>query len=171
MTCGLHRCVCCTGTGKGAFRGYDRRVAQAGGEARRGGHIPRTVAACDGAGVYGRSRHGACPYRHGEDDGPMTNDPVQSLRARLDEEADLARSCDGDGCGEWTAPGGTVDFCRIDLSGFPPVIARHIAVHDPARVLLGLTGPGGPGGRRWSRGRGPGYHWRSGVSRAGICLF
>ncbi|GAA3483575.1 DUF6221 family protein [Streptomyces yanii] len=65
----------------------------------------------------------------------MTNDPVEFLRARLDEEADLARRCDGDGCGEWTALGGTVYFCRMDLSGFPPVIARHIAVHDPARVL------------------------------------
>ncbi|MFI8916729.1 DUF6221 family protein [Streptomyces sp. NPDC053513] len=61
------------------------------------------------------------------------------LRARLDEEADLARRCDGDGrgdgCGEWTLSGRTVDFCQEGLSGFHPTIALHVALHDPARVL------------------------------------
>ncbi|QDY81023.1 DUF6221 family protein [Streptomyces qinzhouensis] len=58
------------------------------------------------------------------------------LLARLDEDADLARRCDGgDGCGEWAAQGETVDFCQSELSGFPPVIARHVARHDPARTL------------------------------------
>lgn len=57
------------------------------------------------------------------------------LHARLDEEADLARRCDGDGCGEWSAQGHTVDFCQVELSGFHPTIALHVALHDPARVL------------------------------------
>nr|WP_275548989.1 hypothetical protein [Streptomyces lavendulae] len=41
----------------------------------------------------------------------MSLDLVTFLHARLDEEADLARRCDGDGCGEWSAQGHTVDFC------------------------------------------------------------
>jgi hypothetical protein len=61
----------------------------------------------------------------------MSRDLVAFLHARLDEEADLARRCDGDGCGEWAAHGHTVDFCQGQLSGFHPTIARH----DPARVL------------------------------------
>ncbi|MFI8001667.1 DUF6221 family protein [Streptomyces sp. NPDC086010] len=65
----------------------------------------------------------------------MTEELVKFLKARLDEEADLARRCDGDGCGEWSAHGHTVDFCQVDLSGFHPTIARHVALHDPARVL------------------------------------
>ncbi|APS20271.1 hypothetical protein TK78_15895 [Streptomyces sp. Tue 6075] len=65
----------------------------------------------------------------------MTEELVKFLKARLDEEADLARRCDGDGCGEWSAHGDTVDFCQVDLPGFHPTIAQHVALHDPARVL------------------------------------
>jgi hypothetical protein len=66
----------------------------------------------------------------------MDEDLVRFLSARLDEEADLARRCDGDGCcGEWSARGDTVDFCQLDISGFHPTIAQHVALHDPARVL------------------------------------
>ncbi|WP_405662004.1 DUF6221 family protein [Streptomyces sp. NBC_01166] len=65
----------------------------------------------------------------------MTEELVRFLKARLDEEADLARRCDGDGCGEWFAHGQTVDFCQVDLPGFHPTIALHVALHDPARVL------------------------------------
>jgi hypothetical protein len=68
------------------------------------------------------------------EDAPM-NDLVRFIEARLDEEADLARRCDGDGCGEWSARGDTVDFCQVDLAGFHPTIALHVALHDPARVL------------------------------------
>ncbi|MGW0801032.1 DUF6221 family protein [Streptomyces sp. NPDC002692] len=53
----------------------------------------------------------------------------------MDEEADLARCGDGDGGGEWTAHGYTVDFCQAELSGVRPAIGLHIALHDPARVL------------------------------------
>ncbi|MFF2439263.1 DUF6221 family protein [Streptomyces sp. NPDC058107] len=28
-----------------------------------------------------------------------------------------------------------MDFCQVDLSGFHPTIAEHVALHDPARVL------------------------------------
>ncbi|MFB6557726.1 DUF6221 family protein [Streptomyces sp. NPDC056400] len=62
-------------------------------------------------------------------------DLVAFLEARLDEEADLARRCDGDGCGRWSAHGHTVDFCQAELAGFHPTIASHVALHDPARVL------------------------------------
>jgi len=65
----------------------------------------------------------------------MNEDLARFLMARLDEEADLARRCDGDGCGEWSAHGHAVDFCQVDLSGFHPTIALHVALHDPARVL------------------------------------
>ncbi|MFJ4863257.1 DUF6221 family protein [Streptomyces sp. NPDC088748] len=65
----------------------------------------------------------------------MSQDLVTFLHARLDEEADLARRSDGDGCGEWTAHGHTVDFCQGELSGLHPTIALHVALHDPARVL------------------------------------
>ncbi|WP_327350365.1 DUF6221 family protein [Streptomyces sp. NBC_01304] len=67
----------------------------------------------------------------------MSQDLVAFLYARLDEEADLAQRCDGDGdgCGEWTAHGHTVDFCQGELSGFHPTIALHVAMHDPVRVL------------------------------------
>ncbi|MGW5003094.1 DUF6221 family protein [Streptomyces hydrogenans] len=65
----------------------------------------------------------------------MDQDLVTFLHARLDEEADLARRCGGDGCGEWTVQGHTVDFCRGELAGFHPAIALHVALHDPARVL------------------------------------
>ncbi|MFC8176174.1 DUF6221 family protein [Streptomyces sp. NPDC013012] len=65
----------------------------------------------------------------------MDHDLVTFLHARLDEEADLARRCDGDGRGKWTAQGRTVDFCRGELAGFHPTIALHVALHDPARVL------------------------------------
>ncbi|WP_239475237.1 DUF6221 family protein [Streptomyces sp. CS131] len=56
------------------------------------------------------------------------------IEARLDEEADSARRCDGDGRGEWSAHGHTVDFCQVDLAGFHPTIA-HVALYDPVRVL------------------------------------
>ncbi|MEU8252624.1 DUF6221 family protein, partial [Nonomuraea sp. NPDC048916] len=65
----------------------------------------------------------------------MSHDLTTFLRTRLDEEADLARRCDGDGCGVWTAHGHTVDFCQGELSGFHPTIALHVALHDPARIL------------------------------------
>ncbi|WP_234328012.1 DUF6221 family protein [Streptomyces sp. NRRL F-2664] len=65
----------------------------------------------------------------------MSRDLVTLLHARLDEEADLARRCEGDGCGEWTADGHTVDFCQGELSGFHSTIALHAALHDPTRVL------------------------------------
>ncbi|MFE6983834.1 DUF6221 family protein [Streptomyces griseus] len=57
------------------------------------------------------------------------------LPARLDEEAGSAQRCGADGCGEWTAHGHTVDFCQVDLSGFHPTIALHVALRNPARVL------------------------------------
>ncbi|MGW8485361.1 DUF6221 family protein [Streptomyces sp. NPDC055886] len=47
----------------------------------------------------------------------------------------MARRCDGDGCGRWSAQGHTVDFCQADLSGFHSTIAQHVALYDPARVL------------------------------------
>ncbi|MFI9813604.1 DUF6221 family protein [Saccharothrix variisporea] len=66
----------------------------------------------------------------------MRDDLVAFIDARLDEDADLARRCDGgDDCGQWVARGHTVDFCQVDLPGFHPTIARHVARHDPARVL------------------------------------
>ncbi|MEU5620663.1 DUF6221 family protein [Streptomyces sp. NPDC047802] len=66
----------------------------------------------------------------------MTEKLVRCIKARLDEEADLARRCDSDdGCGTWTTHGHTVDFCQADLSGFHPTIALHVALHDPARIL------------------------------------
>ncbi|MBW8487611.1 DUF6221 family protein [Actinomadura parmotrematis] len=65
----------------------------------------------------------------------MSQELVAFLGARLDEEADLARRCDGDGCGEWVAQGHAVDFCQSRLAGFHPTIALHVALHDPARVL------------------------------------
>ncbi|MEW1891132.1 DUF6221 family protein [Streptomyces sp. NBC_00523] len=65
----------------------------------------------------------------------MSQGLVTFLHARLDEEADLARRCDGDGCAEWTAHGHTVDFSRGVLSGFHPTIALHVAAYDPARAL------------------------------------
>ncbi|MEV7565473.1 DUF6221 family protein [Streptomyces tanashiensis] len=65
----------------------------------------------------------------------MAQDLMTFLNARLDEEADLARRCDGDGCGQWAAQGHTVDFSHSELSGFHPMIALHVALHDPARVL------------------------------------
>ncbi|MFE7268623.1 DUF6221 family protein [Streptomyces sp. NPDC057592] len=55
----------------------------------------------------------------------------------MGDEADLARRSDGDGCcGECSAHGNTVDFCQVELSDFRPTIALHVALHDPARVLL-----------------------------------
>jgi|SRR5579871_5915814 hypothetical protein len=54
----------------------------------------------------------------------------------MDEEAELARQCGGDGCsGQWAAHGQTVDFCQVEVSGFLPPIAEHVALHDPDRVL------------------------------------
>ncbi|MEU9716554.1 DUF6221 family protein [Streptomyces sp. NPDC047976] len=64
----------------------------------------------------------------------MSQDLVTFLHARLNEEADLAQRCDGDGCEEWTAHGHTRDFRQEGLSGFHPTIAMHVALHDPARV-------------------------------------
>ncbi|MEV0036214.1 DUF6221 family protein [Streptomyces sp. NPDC050804] len=65
----------------------------------------------------------------------MSGDVVAFLRARLDEEAELAGRCDGDDRRQWNAREDTVDFCQMDLSGFHPTIAQHVALHDPARVL------------------------------------
>ncbi|MEV5571683.1 DUF6221 family protein [Spirillospora sp. NPDC052269] len=65
----------------------------------------------------------------------MNEDIVGFLRTRFDEDDDLARRSDGDGCGQWIANGWTVDFCQSDISGFHPTIAKHVARHDPERVL------------------------------------
>jgi hypothetical protein len=32
-----------------------------------------------------------------------------------------------------------VGFCQVDLSGFHPKIAEHVALHDPDRVLREIT--------------------------------
>lgn len=69
----------------------------------------------------------------------MSDDLVAFLHARLDEDVDLAERCDADGCGQWTARRDTVDFCQVDLSGFHPTIAEHVALHDPARVVREVT--------------------------------
>ncbi|MGW4392531.1 DUF6221 family protein [Streptomyces sp. NPDC004685] len=65
----------------------------------------------------------------------MNQDLVTFLNARLDEEADLARRCDGDGCGERTAHGHMADFCQGELLAFHPTIALHVALHDPAGAV------------------------------------
>ncbi|MDH6139506.1 MULTISPECIES: DUF6221 family protein [Kitasatospora] len=67
----------------------------------------------------------------------MNRDILSFLHARLDEDADLARRCDGgdDCCGTWLASGGAVDFCQYELPGFHPTTAAHVASHDPERVL------------------------------------
>ncbi|MET8628863.1 DUF6221 family protein [Kitasatospora sp. NPDC004669] len=66
----------------------------------------------------------------------MHKEIADFLQARLHEDADLARRCDGgDDCGTWIADGSTVDFCHSELAGFHPTVAAHIARHDPARVL------------------------------------
>ncbi|MFB7375483.1 hypothetical protein ACFC0D_37285 [Streptomyces sp. NPDC056222] len=44
----------------------------------------------------------------------------------------MARRCDGDECGEWSAQGHVVDFCSDGSPGFHPTIALHVALHDPA---------------------------------------
>lgn len=53
----------------------------------------------------------------------MNQDLVTFVSARLDEEAELARQCDG------------VDFVPGELAGLHPAVALHVALHDPARVL------------------------------------
>ncbi|MFJ5047343.1 DUF6221 family protein [Streptomyces sp. NPDC088719] len=75
--------------------------------------------------------------QHGIENVHMAEELVRFIEARLDKEADLDRRCDADadGCGEWSAHGHTVDFCQVDLAGFHPTIALHVALHDPARVL------------------------------------
>ncbi|MEU0436224.1 DUF6221 family protein [Streptomyces sp. NPDC006290] len=66
----------------------------------------------------------------------MPNDLVAFLKARLDEEADLARRCDGAGFpAKWPAHGAAVDFGQGDATGFHPAVAQHTALHDPVRVL------------------------------------
>ncbi|WP_327402599.1 DUF6221 family protein [Streptomyces sp. NBC_01288] len=66
----------------------------------------------------------------------MTNDLVEFLKARLDEEGDVARRCDGAGFStEWIAHGAAVDFGQGDPTGFHTAVARHVALYDPARVL------------------------------------
>ncbi|MFF3784469.1 DUF6221 family protein [Streptomyces sp. NPDC001933] len=86
----------------------------------------------------------------------MTEHLVTFLKTRLDEEADLARRCDGNGCcGERSAHGNTVDICQVELSDFHPTIALHAALHDPARVLLEVGGRAThPGPSRPQSGRG-----------------
>ncbi|MEU1515393.1 DUF6221 family protein [Streptomyces sp. NPDC005811] len=44
--------------------------------------------------------------------------------------------CGGAGSrGAWTARGDAVDFGPVGITGFPPAVARHATLHDPARVL------------------------------------
>ncbi|MGW3241625.1 DUF6221 family protein [Streptomyces sp. NPDC001070] len=65
----------------------------------------------------------------------MSDDLTEFPWRRIDEDAEPAGRCDGDGRGVWTAHGHTVDFCQVDLSGFHPAIAEHAASRDPARAL------------------------------------
>jgi hypothetical protein len=66
----------------------------------------------------------------------MPNDLVAFLKARLDEDADVAQRCDRAGfSAEWTAHGAAVDFGQGDPTGVDAVIAHHVALHDPVRVL------------------------------------
>ncbi|MFD5886066.1 hypothetical protein ACFWHQ_08815 [Streptomyces sp. NPDC060334] len=67
----------------------------------------------------------------------MSEALVTFLKARLDDETELARRCDGDGCGRWSAHGNTVDFCEVEISGFPPAITLHLALHDPEPLIGG----------------------------------
>ncbi|MFI5967725.1 DUF6221 family protein [Streptomyces asoensis] len=77
-----------------------------------------------------------CRLRDPEQQGELAHGQVRSpVRGDQQGESDLARRSDGDGCGEWTANGHTVDFCQGELSGFHPTIALHVALRDPARVL------------------------------------
>jgi hypothetical protein len=70
----------------------------------------------------------------------VSDDFMAFLHARMDEEAELAKRCDGDGCfGRWAAHGHTVDFGQLELSGFHPTIAEHVALYDPDRVLREIT--------------------------------
>ncbi|MEE1802266.1 DUF6221 family protein [Streptomyces sp. JV176] len=64
-----------------------------------------------------------------------TTDLIAFARARLDDDEEVALRCDGDGCGIWTAAGDSLDFCQVEMGGFHPAIATHVARHDPARVL------------------------------------
>ena len=73
------------------------------------------------------------------DDVLMSNDIATFLRARMDEEAELANRCDSDGRRRWIAHGHTVDFGQVGLSGFDPAIAEHVALHAPDRVLRQIT--------------------------------
>ncbi|MFJ3420821.1 DUF6221 family protein [Streptomyces sp. NPDC086082] len=66
----------------------------------------------------------------------MNNELMAFLMAHLDEDAELAQGCDGAGfSAEWTAYEVAVDFGQGDLTSFHTGIARHVALHDPARVL------------------------------------
>lgn len=53
----------------------------------------------------------------------MNQDLVTFVSARLDEEAELARRCDG------------VGFSPGELAGLHPAVALHVALHAPARVF------------------------------------
>lgn len=76
----------------------------------------------------------------------MSQDLVSFLHARLDEEADLARRCDGDGFGEWTVHGYTVDFCQEEPET-EIVYWRHPAVDTTDE----LEAVGDPVRRRFGR--------------------
>ncbi len=90
-------------------------------------------------------------------DDPMNQDLVTCLNAWLDEEADLARRCDGDGCGERTAHGQFVLATRpcgtVTLPvppsvqcGLPPGLPRPGQVLDQtAEMCPPNAGEGGMG--------------------------
>ncbi|MGW0835887.1 DUF6221 family protein [Streptomyces prunicolor] len=70
------------------------------------------------------------------EDAAMTNNLVAFLKARLDEDANLARRCDGTGfSAEWIAHRAALNFGRGDPTSFHTAIAQHVALHDPARML------------------------------------
>lgn len=82
---------------------------------------------------------------------------VEFLRARLDEDEQVAQEALNDGSGEWTwdcpheglaDPPPSHDLCAevrgewivvYNEGGHTPGQARHIARHDPARVLRDVT--------------------------------
>ncbi|MGW6743773.1 DUF6221 family protein [Streptomyces sp. NPDC055025] len=71
----------------------------------------------------------------------MTDDLVAFLRAQLDDDESAALGAKGDTPGRWTQDDGPPeDIVLYDKSGKLTVgQARHIARHDPARVLREIT--------------------------------